>query len=303
MTIIFCLEPLTVGDVDLAYEGEAEAAEAAGFATGLIDFEALTRNGGNAAAATRRIAKAAHPAKALYRGWMLKPTQYEMLYAALLQKNIELVNSPAEYATGHYFPGTYYAIREQTAQSIYFPVTTPVNFVAIHEQLRVFGNRRLIVKDYVKSRKYEWSDACFISAADNRPEVERVVGNFLRRQGEDLNGGLVFREFLDLQTTGEIYPGTDFEAARETRFFIYRGKPFFAGGHRNGQNGNAPIFPDEAIARAAAHVGSNFFTLDVAQTTAGRFVIIEIGDGQVSGLSEEADAREFYELLFLRECL
>ena len=35
-----------------------------------------------------------------------------------------------------------------------------------------------------------------------------------------------------------------------------------------------------------ARVGSNFFTMDAARRTDGSLVILELGDGQVSGLQE-----------------
>src|SRR5450432_3294033 len=60
--------------------------------------------------------------------------------------------------------------------------------------LRPFGEKPIIVKDYVKSRKHEWNEACYIPCASDRQAVERVVMGFLHLQGEDLNEGLVFRE-------------------------------------------------------------------------------------------------------------
>lgn len=299
-TIVFCLEPFTPSTVDFAYAEEAAAAAETGFAVELIDFEALTRDG-DGVKATRRIKPQSEVAKAMYRGWMLKPAQYELLFAALLEKNIALVNSPAEYAKAHYFPGTYFAIQGKTAKSVYFPVTAPVDFALIHQKLRVFGSRSIIVKDYVKSRKYEWTDACFIRAADDEREVERVVGNFLMRQGDDLNEGLVFREFLDLEATGELYPGSTYPLAREHRFFVYRDRAFFASDYWDGQKSELPVFPDLQIENAVARVGTNFFTVDVARTVDGGWTIIEIGDGQVSGLPDGTDERQFYRQL--RLCL
>lgn len=34
--------------------------------------------------------------------------------------------------------------------------------------------------------------------------------------------------------------------------------------------------------------------MDIAKTKLGEWIIIEIGDGQVSGLPDNADAKEFY---------
>ena len=45
--------------------------------------------------------------KAIMRGWMMKPEQYERFYAMLIDNNIELVTSPAEYEQMHIFPKAY----------------------------------------------------------------------------------------------------------------------------------------------------------------------------------------------------
>lgn len=67
---------------------------------------------------------------------------------------------------------------------------------------RLLRSPGVIVKDYVKSRKHEWLDACFIPAADDEAGVQRVVGSFLRLR-EEVVGGLVFRMYVDLRPAGE----------------------------------------------------------------------------------------------------
>ncbi|WP_420082992.1 ATP-grasp domain-containing protein [Treponema primitia] len=41
-------------------------------------------------------------------------------------------------------------------------------------------------------------------------------------------------------------------------------------------------------------VQSNFFTMDIARKADGGLTIIELGDGQVSGLPQRADKTDFY---------
>ncbi|GGD89976.1 hypothetical protein GCM10010911_55800 [Paenibacillus nasutitermitis] len=53
--------------------------------------------------AVKRIPTFETPERFIYRGWMLKPNDYEKLYYALQQKNAVLINSPTEYRNGHYF--------------------------------------------------------------------------------------------------------------------------------------------------------------------------------------------------------
>ncbi len=46
---------------------------------------------------------------------------------------------------------------------------------------------------------------------------------------------------------------------------------------------------------------SRFFTMDVAKRIDGKWMIIELGDGQVAGLPEKVDIIDFYQALL--KCL
>ena len=59
----------------------------------------------------------------------------------------------------------------------------------------------------------------------------------------------------------------------------------------------APGRRSSEFADVAAAVRSRFFTMDVARRRDGDWMIVELGDGQVSGLPSEADAGRFYEAL------
>ncbi|WP_181991340.1 ATP-grasp domain-containing protein [Hungatella hathewayi] len=41
-------------------------------------------------------------------------------------------------------------------------------------------------------------------------------------------------------------------------------------------------------------LNSNFYTIDFARTTNGKYIVIETGDGQVSGLPSEKEAELLY---------
>lgn len=56
--------------------------------------------------------------------------------------------------------------------------------------------------------------------------------------------------------------------------------------------------PDMApFTEAARRIRSPFFTMDIAKTRDGGWTIMELGDGQVPGLPENADPYEFYRRL------
>lgn len=54
--------------------------------------------------------------------------------------------------------------------------------------------------------------------------------------------------------------------------------------------------PDiDKFRQIADRIDSNFFTMDVAKKKSGGWTIMELGDGQVAGLPENADTTEYYE--------
>ena len=69
--------------------------------------------------------------------------------------------------------------------------------------LAMFAGGALTAKDYVKSAKHRWQEACFIPAGATREKFESVVEAFVRIRGESLNRGRVFREFVELLPVGK----------------------------------------------------------------------------------------------------
>jgi hypothetical protein len=168
----------------------------------------------------------------------------------------------------------------------------PLDFELIHATLRVFGHRPVVVKDSVKSRKHEWDEACFIPAADDRSAVERVVSRFVELQGDDLAGGLVFREFVELDPVGR-HPRSGLRLGREYRLFRLDAQLLVSGRYWDGID-YSDEHPVESFERLSSAIPSRFFSMDIAKTTAGDWIVMEIGDGQVSGLPEAIDPDTFY---------
>lgn len=167
MIIIYCKQPFSKDEVDSDYLKEYHAATEKGIEAVLMDFEALVYDN-NLGRSLRSIPHYKKRVKAIYRGWMLKPKTYEILYNALLEKNISLINTPEEYRNCHYLPSSYKEIEGRTPKSVWFNIDQYINNLdGILEKLRSFGDSPIIVKDYVKSRKHEWKDACYISSALN----------------------------------------------------------------------------------------------------------------------------------------
>lgn len=295
MKIIFCADPLNARMPDPAYATEIAAARAVGATYALIDYEALVQEQATARA-IRLVQPASARTVALYRGWMMTPEQYAALYRTLEERGIALLNDPTAYRHCHYLPESYAIIEAHTPRTVWLPAGDDLSLPAILAAVRPFGSAPLIVKDYVKSRKHEWLEACYIPAADDAATVERVVQTFLDRQGSDLEGGLVFREYMEFAPIG-THSRSGMPLTREYRSFWLDGAPLLCAPYwEEGDYGAGmpPLHPFQDVARA---VRSRFFSMDLAQRRDGTWMIIELGDGQVAGLPASLDPSRFYNAL------
>jgi ATP-grasp domain, R2K clade family 3 len=293
MLFVLCRDPFESARPDRSFQVEADQIERLGLVYILVDHDALIR-GDDIAQVIRRIPKQTEPVTAVYRGWMMTPHQYRILYDALGRRNIRLINDPGEYRHCHYLPESYPIIERLTPRSAWLTGDLSIN--RIMEALIPFGDQPVIIKDFVKSRKHEWADACFIPSAADQDSVDRVVRRFLELQGDDLNKGLVFREFIEFRRVG-VHPKSGMPLTEEYRIFWMDAQPLFWSPYwEDGEYaGTGP--PLDIFAETAAAVRSRFFSMDVARRIDGTWLIVELGDGQVSGLPRDDDAGPFYEAL------
>jgi hypothetical protein len=297
MDILFCDNPLDSRTVDPDFSDEFAAAEKIGLATHLFSFEDLTR-GMNAVSALRRITRAESLKTIIYRGWMLKPSQYSLLYELLLEKNYSLINSATEYQNCHYLPDSYKFIKEYTPKTVWLTFENQqIDYNRILDSIAAFGDSPLIVKDFVKSQKHYWDTACFIPSATDRVRAGAVIRKFVDLQGPDLNEGLVFREFVLLNDLA-THSKSGMPLKQEYRLFFLNRRLLGCFDYwEEGQYILEEQPPLDLFASIAQHVQSNFFSLDVAKTQKGDWIIIELGDGQVAGLPDKADRLQFYDLI------
>jgi hypothetical protein len=295
MRVIFCADPMNVHSPDPDYVREVEAAERAGFSTDLISFEALV-NERDPARAVRRVAEGASDDPVLYRGWMLRPEQYGGLYDALAGRGVRLLNDPEAYGHTHYLPESYSVIREHTPATVWMTADADVPIERVMELLRPLGGGPVIVKDFVKSRKHDWDEACFIPSASDAVVVERVVRRFLALQGEDLNEGLVFREFVSFEPL-TAHSRSGMPLTKEFRLFFLDGEPVYWTRYWEEGDYAGDVPPVGRFVDVGHSVQSRFFTMDVAKRADGDWMIVELGDGQVAGLPDLADPDTFYRSL------
>jgi hypothetical protein len=271
------------------YSAEVEACQAVGIPYAVIQFEALIA-AQPAEKIVRRVPEQEHAQVGIYRGWMLRPEHYTRLYEALQTRGITLINDPSAYRHCHHLPESYAVIEDYTPGSVW---TKDLSIETIMDLLRPFGSARLIVKDYVKSQKHYWNEACFIPSAADRSAVERVVSRFLDLQGEDLNEGLVFRRFVDLEPLAS-HSKSGMPLTKEFRVFVLDGSPLLTTEYweEGDYAGVSPALDSFREVMRAVH--SRFYTMDIAQKRDGQWIITELGDAQVAGLLGKIDPLDFY---------
>jgi hypothetical protein len=126
--------------------------------------------------------------------------------------------------------------------------------------------------------------------------VERVVRRFLQLQGEDLNEGLVFREFIQFEPLAE-HSKSGMPLTKEFRIFFLDGEPLCSMEYWEEGDYAGVVPPVDQFRTVARTVRSRFFTMDVAKRVGGDWMIVELGDGQVAGLPDHADVTAFYRAL------
>ena len=287
VNFIFCSHPLYEKQVDPDYKEEYQAA-GLNHACLLFSYEDMQEG---------KLSLFGEDVSGLtiYRGWMMKPEMYKAFYEALEERGIILINTPEEYNRYHLLPEWYPEFRDDTIESVWTDSTEI-------ERIRDLFKRKegaFIVKDYVKSRKHEWYDACYIKNICDEQSACNVIENFIKRQGESLVGGIVIRRFEKLRQIG-FHEESGMPLSEEYRVFIMSGQVFAIDDYWTSKHDVVLNEEEYAWINAIAErVKSNFVTVDLARKEDGSLVIMEFGDGQVSGL-QQLEAEKFYRKLFIK---
>lgn len=218
----------------------------------------------------------------VYRGWMMQPKQYELFYDQLLSNNISLITPPAAYKLFHIFPNIYPYIRNDTPRTLIFPEHTPLDLELIKKQFT-----RFLIKDYVKSVKGTEFPA-FFDHSVSIEDFDNWIEVFRKYRGSLLTGGFCVKEYVDLKD----YAGVK----NEFRVFYINNE--IASISRNSGQPNFTTPPPEKLIQKYSKLNSPFYTVDYAELSDGSWVILEAGDGSVSGLSDFQDYNSFFRVLF-----
>jgi hypothetical protein len=289
MNILFCSEPFQQKNIDPDWEEEYRVSQQAQNNSYFFDYDDFKQ--------TRQL-KIYHAPDSkelmIYRGWMMPVEMYKDLYDQLLTNNLQLINSPEQYQHCYYLPDSYHHIKQHTPMSVFTDDSKLPNDTDLQSLLKDFADKPIIVKDYVKSQKHYWSEACFIPDASNLVHVKKVVSTFIDKQGDGFQGGLVFREFVKLKSVG-THPQSQMPLTEEYRIFILNKKPISCCQYwRTGNYQQSELLNLEQFESVFDAINSNFFTMDIAKTQTGEWIVIELGDGQVAEYLSEQGLESFY---------
>lgn len=271
MTILFPSSYMSGKKVDKAFEREYETALEAGMEVMLFHQQLWDEK-------SELRFNVEKQGSALYRGWMMKPEDYRVFYDRLQVNGLGLLTAPGQYETMHIFPNAYKWLVEDTPKTLFFPLHARMDVEELRRKLGEF-----MIKDYVKSAKNTDFPAYF-GRDMSQAEFDRWMQRFYEIRGELLTGGILAKQYVRLKK----YDGH----TNEYRVFYLQGQLISVS-----RNSLQPVYTAELprdLAEKYATLPSPFYTVDYAEKENGQWVVVEAGDGGVSGLSEGQDYEAFF---------
>lgn len=201
---------------------------------------------------------------------------YDELEKDLLYINVKLINSFKQHRYIADLKNWYLDLEDLTPKTWFRPEDVP-----IHE------NGSFILKGETNSRKHLWNTHMF---AENRDSISNV---FCKLLDDSLisTQQIYVRKFEKLKTfTIGLH---DLPITNEFRFFVCDGEILSGGFYWSDHVDELEEQPDlnqvpkEFLQKVTKRIGLNarFYVVDVGQKENGDWIVIELNDGQMSGLS------------------
>ena len=215
----------------------------------------------------------------IYRGWMLNPSQYKTLYSYLSDTGIKLINTPTEYNACHIFPNVLSLIEPYTPKSLVFPNHTALDWELVNKTFT-----RFMVKDYVKSVK-DTGFPPFFETPVAAAEMDKRIAEFIELRGNLFTGGIVLKDYVDFKQYNDT--------TNEYRAFYLQGQLLSLCRNSKQPDTCRPVPHD--FVNKFANLPSNYYTVDFAELADDSWIVVETGDGQVSGLSPGQFVFKYYD--------
>lgn len=108
---------------------------------------------------------------------------------------------------------------------------------------------------------------------------------FINLRSDLFTGEIVFKEFVDLMK---------YENTTNEYWLVYFKNKLINISRNSNQPENSPFVPLE-FAKKFENIQSDFYTIDFGELNNGTWIVLETGDGQVSGLPPTVNVFNFYE--------
>lgn len=219
----------------------------------------------------------------IYRGWMMKPVRYEGFYDELVSCGLKPLVEPCAYSEFHMFPCAYerHKVLRDLAPRLLAFRGLDLEAEAVNG---AFG--RFMLKDFVKSVKGTSFPMC-IETPLSQMELDSLLDEFRHLRGDLFTEGVAFKEYVDLKRYSN--------ATNEWRAFYLKGSLLNV--CRNSNQVDTTPAPSLNMIASCEGLGSPFYTVDFAEGADGGWIVLETGDGQVSGLATAMDAVIYYQIL------
>ena len=171
------------------------------------------------------------------------------------------------------------ALGQHTPQNLYFENPVDIDWDLVNGTFRKF-----LIKDYVKSVKgSKFPD--FFETPVKPEELNAQIAEFIELRGGLFTGGIVLKEYVDLKKYGS--------ATNEYRAFYLCGQ-LLSLCHNSNQPDSCGFVPLDFVNKFTKLL-SNYYTVDFAELADGSWIVIETGDGQVSGLSPNQHVFQYFD--------
>ena len=212
-------------------------------------------------------------------GYIPSLARYQELYEAAKEKNILLVNTPAQHQSVMEFDRAYPFLEGLTPKSV-----TITEDAQCEEAMAALGFP-IFVKGAVQSTKADGWRSC---VAETTEELKALIERLLSLSARS-RGRVILRQLVKLRHTRTS--GLGFPLGREFRVFLYRGEVLASGYYWEGEDPLSRLSSTEEsemlglATQAARRLPAMYVAVDVGQTEAGEWVVIEVGDAQFCGAS------------------
>lgn len=284
MRILFPCEYKNLKQVDHNFEKEYNACQTLGLKVALFDHDVLVEKDRLVSTLTE------NDENIILRSWMLNSVQYNRLYRYIQDnQNSRLINNPLQYLHCHHFPNVFHDVIDFTPGIVVAHEKDLTD--ELLETIHSYIANDMIIKDFVKSEK--GTNLFKINSNISLEDFKKFVYDFIDARKPLFNEGIVLKKWVNLKkdVTGKN--------TNEWRAFFLDGTLIALDPNSNYLDEQNRTSPDHYFVCEVAKkiTKSNFFTIDFALTENGEWIVLECGDGQVSGLATQANEFKFYEQL------